>query len=247
MTTVPLLPTGLAVPPPPADHVRAAAVVLGAGSGTRVGADRNKVLLDLAGRPVLAHSVRTALAVPSVARVVLVVRPDEQDEVVEALAPHLSEEDEVLVVTGGATRHASEQRALKALGTALGTLQVVAIHDGARPLAGVELWEATIRAAAVSGGAVPVRSVTGLVHRADATRVPVLGAVQTPQAFRTEVLVSAYEAAAAAGFEGTDTAATVERFAPDTRIAAVPGPPENLKVTFAPDLATATELYRPTL
>lgn len=240
----PLVP----LPPPPADLITSAAIVLGAGSGSRVGAERNKVLLEVAGRPILAHSVRTALAVPGVVQVVLVVRPGEESEVSAALAPHLGPDDEVLMVTGGATRHASETRALQALSAsrteADPPLQVIAIHDGARPMASAALWESTIRAAAVSGGALPVREVTGLVRRIDASRVPVLGAVQTPQAFRADVLVGAYRAAAAEGFEGTDTASCVERYSPDLRIAAVRGPEQNIKVTFPDDVALADRLLR---
>lgn len=233
-----------ALPPLPPAPPRAAAVVLAAGSGTRVGAERNKVLLEVAGRPVLAHSVRTALAVPDVVRVLLVVRPGEESVVADALAPHLAETDEVTLVTGGATRHGSEQRALRALrdDIAAGAVDVVAIHDGARPLASVQLWTDTIRAAARQGGALPVRRVAGLLRRADAVRVPPLGGVQTPQAFRADVLASAFDAAAADGAEGTDTAATVERYAPEVEIAAVAAPPENIKVTFAGDLAVAEAL-----
>lgn len=234
------------MPPRPPAPPRAAAVVLGAGSGSRVGAGRNKVLLEVAGRPVLAHSVRTALAVPDVACVVLVVRPGEEDEVLQALAPHLAPTDEVLVVPGGATRQASEQAALQVLRPRVvdGSVDVVAIHDGARPLADVALWSTTVGAARERGGALPVRQVTGLVRRADATRVPALGGVQTPQAFRADLLLSAYDAARAEGFEGTDTAATLERYSPEVQIAAVTAPPENIKVTFAPDLALADTLLR---
>ena len=67
--------------------------MLAAGSGRRVGADRNKVLLPLGGIPVLAHSVRTALDVDGVHRLVVVVRPEDRDEVADALAPHLGAHD----------------------------------------------------------------------------------------------------------------------------------------------------------
>lgn len=235
-----------ALPPMPPAPPRAAAVVLAAGSGTRVGAERNKVLLEVAGRPILAHSLRTALAVPDVVRVVLVVRPGEEGPVADAVAPHLGEDDEVLVITGGATRHASEQRALTALRSQIAAreIDIVAIHDGARPLATVQLWTDTIAAAARLGGALPVRTVGGLLRRSDAVRVTPLGGVQTPQAFRAQLLSAAFDAAAADGAEGTDTAATVERYAPQVQIAAVPAPPENIKVTFAPDLALADALLR---
>ncbi len=222
----------------------AAAVVLGAGSGTRVGAGRNKVLLDLAGVPILVRSVLGALAVPEVRVVVVVVAPGEEQTVGELLVPHLAEQHEVLMTTGGATRHASEAHALMVLGDRLvdGEVDVVAIHDGARPLAGPELWSRTIAAAREHGGALPVRRTTGLVQRRDGSSVPALGAVQTPQAFRAGDLVAAYGQAARDGFEGTDTAACLERYAPHVRIAAVPGQADNLKVTFAEDLARAEAL-----
>lgn len=221
--------------------VRAAAVVLGAGSGTRMGAGQNKVLLELRDVPVLAHSVRTALAVPEVTRVVLVVRPGEEEAVARAVAPHLAGADEVLLVRGGTERHDSEQAALTALlpDVKAGKVDVIAVHDGARPLAEVELWSAVIRAADATGGALPVRDVPGLVHRATGQRARDLAGVQTPQAFRAQDLVAAYAAAEAEGTRGTDTAATVERHRPHVRITPVPGPASNIKVTFPADLPLA--------
>lgn len=234
------------LPPLPPAPPRVAAVVLAAGSGTRVGAARNKVLLEVAGRPVLAHAVRTALDLPDVVRVVVAVRPGEEEAVSQALAPHLSATDEIWLVPGGDTRHASEQRALEALRADItsGNVDVIAIHDGARPLASQQLWQATVAAAVLHGGALPVRPLRGLVGRSDATRVSAVGGVQTPQAFRAPTLLAAYDAAAADGFIGTDTASCLERYHPDLAIAAVPGPAENIKVTFAPDLALAEALLR---
>lgn len=233
----------------------AAVVVLGAGSGSRVGAvlegrPVNKVLLPLAGRPVLAHSVRAALALDGVRRVVVVVRPGEEAAVGAALAPHLGDA-EVLLVPGGATRHASEWAALRVLAplVAAGDVDVVAVHDGARPLAPTELFAATVAAAREHGGAIPVVPATGLV-RADGGAAPDgLAGVQTPQAFRAAPLLAAYARAAEEGFEGTDTAACLawhadrqEGAAEALRIAAVPSSARNLKVTFREDVAVAESL-----
>lgn len=220
----------------------AAVVILAAGSGTRVGAGTNKVLLPLGDAPLLARSVRTALAVPDVRRVLLVVRAGEEGEVADALAPHLGD-GEVGLVTGGATRHASEWAALQALAPAIedGSVDVVAIHDGARPLAGPDLFAATIEAARVHGGAIPVVPLTGLVAL-DGRDLPAgLSGVQTPQAFRAPELLSAYTAAEAEGFEGTDTASCWHQHT-DLPVAAVPSTPRNLKVTFPEDLAVALRL-----
>lgn len=228
------------------EQPRAAIVLLAAGSGRRVGADQNKVLLPLDGTPVLAHSVRTALSVPAAHRVVVVVRPEDRPAVTAALSPVLGEHDDVWLVDGGAQRHDSEHRALDALRTEItaGTIDVVAIHDGARPLASAALFAAAITTAAAHGAAVPAVGAPGL-SLLDGSPAPAdLVGVQTPQAFRAAPLLAAYDSAAADGFTGTDTAACLERYS-DLRVHAVPGEAANLKVTFPEDLALAEELIRP--
>ncbi|GGD05858.1 IspD/TarI family cytidylyltransferase [Nocardioides daphniae] len=241
----------------PTSAPSSAIVILAAGSGSRVGAQLdgvpvNKVLLPLLDAPVLVHSVRAALATPGVRRVVVVARPGEEAQVTEALVPHLpadpesSGTPEVALVTGGATRHASERAALATLTpwVAAGEIEVVAIHDGARPLVGAALFSATVAAAAEHGGAIPVVPATGLVT-ADARSAPTgLAGVQTPQAFRAGLLLAAYSRAEREGFEGTDTASCVERWAEGVRIAAVPSTARNLKVTFPEDVALAAHLLR---
>lgn len=223
----------------------AAVVILAAGTGSRVGAGSNKVLLPLGDRPVLAWSIRDASALDDVRRVLVVVRPGERDEVAAALQPHLGD-DEVGLVEGGETRHASEWAALRALGPEIeaGDVDVVAIHDGARPLAGRELFAATITAARERGGAIPVVRLPGLLARDGRDLPPELDGVQTPQAFRAPDLVAAYTAAAAEGFEGTDTAACWARYS-DLPVAAVPSSPGNLKITFPEDLDLALKLAPP--
>lgn len=221
---------------------RAAIVLLAAGSGSRVGAERNKVLLPLDGVPVLAHSVRTALEVDGVHRVVVVVRAGEHDQVAAAIAPSLGSHD-VWVVDGGQERHDSEYRALQALRSDVeaGEIDVVAIHDGARPLASAALFRAVIDAAADRGAAVPAVPA-GRLNTADGALAPDdLVAVQTPQAFAARTLLTAYDAAQADGFTGTDTAACLERYS-DVTVQAVDGERRNLKITFADDLRLAEEL-----
>lgn len=220
----------------------AAVVILAAGSGTRVGAEVNKVLLPLADAPVLAWSVRDALALDDVRRVVVVVRDGEQSAVGAALTPYLGDH-EVHLVTGGDTRHASEWAALRVLASEIGRgdVDVVAIHDGARPLAGQALLAATIAAAREHGGAIPVVPAAGLLTTGlDPVPGP-LGTVQTPQAFRAGPLLAAYDQAARDGFEGTDTAACFVRYAGGD-VAAVPSTPLNLKITFPEDVALAGRL-----
>ncbi|RNL77456.1 IspD/TarI family cytidylyltransferase [Nocardioides marmorisolisilvae] len=219
-----------------------AIVVLAAGAGSRVGAEMNKVLLPLDGIPLLAHSVRTALEVEDVHRIVVVVRPEDRDQVAAALAPYLGAHD-VWLVDGGAERHDSETRALEALRPDIesGEIGVVAIHDGARPLASAALFRTAIDVAQQHGAAVPALGATGLVALDGAPVAGDLVGVQTPQAFRAPELLTAYSLAATDGFVGTDTAACLERYT-DVAIHAVDGEAANLKVTFPEDLALATEL-----
>jgi len=225
--------------------VSAAIVLLAAGSGSRVGAQVNKVLLPLGSTTVLGRSVSTALEVPDVSRVVLVVRPGEEQAVAEAVVPLLGER-EVAVVPGGATRHQSEWHAVQALAAEIesGAIDVVAIHDSARPLADAALYTATLEAAREHGGAIPVAALGHLLTRAlapvgqDGQRMV---GVQTPQSFRAAELLAAYRAAAEDQTEFTDTAGCLERYG-SVRVAAVPSARTNLKVTFPEDVALAEAL-----
>jgi 2-C-methyl-D-erythritol 4-phosphate cytidylyltransferase len=221
---------------------RAAVVVLAAGSGTRVGSATNKVLLPLGELPVLAHSVRTALEAGGVHRLVVVIRPEDRDQVAAALTPILGPHD-LWLVDGGAERHDSEYAALLALAPDIeaGDLDVVAIHDAARPLATAGLFRRTIDAAAAHGSAVPALPAGTLSHCDGTTPRTDLATVQTPQAFAAGTLLEAYRRADRDGFRGTDTAACLERYA-DLTVHSVPGSPENVKVTFTEDLAVAEAL-----
>lgn len=219
----------------------AAAVVLAGGSGTRLGAEGNKVYLPLAGRPLLSWSLRAFARAPSISRLVLVIRPADRPYAEQA-AGGLAVE----VVDGGATRHGSEWAALRLLAPAIraGDVDVVAIHDGARPVVAERLIEDTVAAAREHGAVVPGVPLTDAVDaelRAVAGR---LVRVQTPQAFRAGLLLDAYERAEVDGFGGTDTAACVERYA-GVPVHCVPGDPRNVKVTYRADLALAEALLTP--
>jgi 2-C-methyl-D-erythritol 4-phosphate cytidylyltransferase len=229
-----------------------AAIVLAGGSGTRVGAERNKVYLPLAGRPVIAWSLSALVGMPQIGVVVLVVRAEDRRPAEQVV------DDEchgpVEIVTGGATRQESELAGLRHLATRIaeGGIDVVLIHDGARPLVGQGLVASVLRAARETGGAVP-----GLPRDDLATAGPGgtglvgagphgLVAVQAPQGFRAGPLLAAYEEAASTGFAGTDTASCMERFAADVPIRWVPGEERNFKITYAHDLRMAEQvLARP--
>jgi 2-C-methyl-D-erythritol 4-phosphate cytidylyltransferase len=226
--------------------MRAAVVLVAAGSGSRVGAETNKVLLPLHGVPVLAWSLRTAGSLAYVDQVVVVVREEDVDAVRELAEAYLPEGREVVLVTGGATRHESEWRGLAPLRGRIesGALDVVAVHDGARPLADAALFDAVCRAALEHGGALPARPQPALVTRDGRRHVTGLVGVQTPQAFRAGPLLESYVRAEADGFTGTDTASCVAAYT-DLVVLGVPAPATNLKITFAEDLALAERLLSP--
>lgn len=231
---------------------RAAVVVLGGGSGSRVGAGVNKVYLPLAGRRVVSWSLQWAAQVPEVGTFVLVVRPEDAGLAVEVLRREARGLD-VRIVVGGPTRHASEDAALAQLAPEVesGAIDVIAVHDGARPLAGPALFRSAITTADAVGGAVPALPAVGVLavgsdgqpHRsAPETPSPRrLARVQTPQAFRAKDLLAAYAAAHAVGYQGTDTASSVEAYS-DLVVQTVAGAPQNLKVTYPHDLVLAEQL-----
>jgi 2-C-methyl-D-erythritol 4-phosphate cytidylyltransferase len=221
-----------------------AGVVLAAGAGTRVGNSRNKVYLPLGGRRIVTWSLELFRQVPGIGRLVLVVRDDDRELAAEVLDRELAGVP-VELVTGGETRHESEYRALLHLADDIrrGEIDVVLVHDAARPLTPVSVVEEVLATAARTGGAIPalpLEDVAGVDEdgrMAEPDRTDLIR-VQTPQAFRSAQLLAAYEAAAADGFAGTDTASCVERYQ-GVAVHVVAGDPRNLKVTYADDLFMA--------
>jgi 2-C-methyl-D-erythritol 4-phosphate cytidylyltransferase len=225
----------------------AVGVVLAAGLGTRVGADGNKAYLPLSGRSMLIWSLDTLSRLPEVARTILVFRRGEFELAGDSVRRELPGA-EVELVEGGDTRHGSESNVMRYLATDIesGAVDVVAIHDAARPLAGPEMFRTAISMAREFGGALPALPIAGLAREGAAGLESVadqgaLVRVQTPQAFRAPDLLHAYRRAEHDGFEGTDTSSCVERYT-DARVRTFPGYAANLKVTYARDVAVAQQL-----
>jgi 2-C-methyl-D-erythritol 4-phosphate cytidylyltransferase len=222
------------------------AVVLCAGAGARAGAAVNKVFIELVGRTILERSVRPFVEHPSVEAVYVVAAPDEIERASDVL--RRADLEVAGIVRGGATRHQSESNAVEHLASGIeaGEVGVVMIHDGARPLFYGSGLDELIAAARPTGGAISGLPVAeDLVHsdgREVDRWVPRAGLWRalTPQVFRADLLLRAFRSAAAEGFEGTDTASTVERIG--GRVAVQQGDPRNLKVTYPEDLAIAEHL-----
>jgi len=216
--------------------------------------DRNKILLPLAGKPLLVHTLAAFAQSAAVDGMLLVARADEITQLRALAAGHGQGETRLLgVIAGGATRHQSEHCALQALRPRIeaGEVDVVLMHDGARPLVTPIEIAALVAAARAQGGALlgtPLTSEEPVVRLAAADRLAALlppaglWRAQTPQAFEARALLDAYSRAAREGFEGTDTAASFERSG--YRVVVVPGAAANLKVTTPEDLVRAEALLR---
>ncbi|MBN2980529.1 2-C-methyl-D-erythritol 4-phosphate cytidylyltransferase [Cohnella algarum] len=214
------------------------AVIVAAGRGTRMRAGDNKPYLPLSGKPVLAHTLDAFERSPSVAEIVLVVAPGEEERaasvVREAGARKVS-----AVVPGGAERQDSVYAGLTAL-SAEGAL----VHDAARPLVTPEQIEACCREAERHGAAALAVRVKDTIKVADEegfiASTPerrLLWAVQTPQAFVREELLEAHRLARGDGSPATDDAMLLERRG--RKVAIVEGDYLNLKITTPEDLPVA--------
>ncbi|WP_294175513.1 2-C-methyl-D-erythritol 4-phosphate cytidylyltransferase [uncultured Selenomonas sp.] len=214
-----------------------------AGAGRRMKADRNKVLLELSGVPILLRTLRRFSAVPAVAELIVVVAKDEI-AFVEGMLEKAQGLKPWRVVQGGAERQYSIANGMAHLAA---NADVVLVHDAARPLVSLAAIEAVIFAAREKGAAITaVRAkntikVVGEDGRVEATPARAsLWEVQTPQGFRREILERAYEKAAQDGFLGTDDASLVERIG--EAVFVVESDYGNLKITTPEDLWMAESL-----
>ncbi len=230
---------------------RVVAIVLAAGQGTRMGADRNKVFLEVAGEPILLHALRPFEACPAVDEVLLVVAPGEEDACRSLLA-QAGLRKAGAVVAGGATRAGSEMNGLNALRSRIesGDIGIVLIHDAARPHVSPDLIERLASTARASGACIPALPIhEEVAHlREDGSIEQVyppgeLWRAQTPQAFDARLVLAAYDRARREGFDGTDTASTVEWAGHTVRV--VEGEATNVKITTPEDLALAETLKSP--
>lgn len=222
--------------------MRAGIVIPAGGQGRRLGG-RAKPFLELAGEPVLARALRPFLAHPDVVAIAVAVPAD-----IAAAPPSwlTAIDPRVQVVAGGAERGESVSRALAALPAAL---DVIAVHDAARPLVAETVVARALAAAAEGRNVVVAVPVTDTIKEVDEGGRIVgtpdrrrLWAAQTPQAFPAAVLREAYRRAAEEGVLATDDGALVARFG--GTVVVIEGEPTNLKITTEVDLELAEVLAR---
>jgi len=223
------------------------AIIPSAGLGTRMGAGREKKnYMDLLGTPVLARTLRAFEGSSRVRSVMVVVAPGDADRVRREIVERFGLAKVVDVVDGGAERQDSVAGALDAMGKlSAGNrgFEYIVVHDGARPLVTSALIDSVIDAAGATGAAICAIPVKDTIKQEDGGYVKAtlererLRAVQTPQAFRAELLVEAHARALHDGVCATDESALVERLG--IRVAIVEGPDENLKITTPVDMLAA--------
>ena len=216
-------------------------LIVAGGRGTRMGGPQPKQFLELAGRPVLMHTLEAFDRWDASARLIVVL-PEDQIDTWKRLCEAHAFDRAHRVVAGGETRFHSVRNGLDVVASD----GLIAVHDGVRPLVAPSVIAACFAAAADGGAAVPVVPVVESVREVDADggSRPVdrarLRVVQTPQVFRADVLRAAYRLPYDPRF--TDDASVVE--ASGVAVHLVPGNRENIKLTTPMDLLLAEQLMR---
>lgn len=212
-----------------------------AGVGRRFGGRRPKQFCLLAGSPVLAHSVRFFARLANVRQIVIAI-PEKADKGISQCRKVLEDlAERIQWVPGGNTRQRSVEIAISHMSA---ECEWIAVHDAARPLLDRSLFRSLWQAARITGAAIPGLAVTDTLKRVGARdrieeTVPRanLFAVQTPQIFRRDLLLAAFQKAHQDSFLGTDESSLVERLG--VPVTLVPGSRRNLKITLSADLTTA--------
>lgn len=218
-------------------------IIPAAGQGKRMGAGRNKLLLELDSIPVLIHTLRVFETDHQCESVTLAINPHDEAELKKLLEAY-SIQKVVALVPGGKERQHSVFEALKTLKGE----GIVLVHDGARPFIKQEIIHKLVLKAEKEGAslvAVPVKDTIKKVQNDEVVETverSSLWAVQTPQAFRFSLLFEAHHNALNDDFLGTDDASLVERMG--TSVFVVEGDYDNIKLTTPEDLYFAEAIMK---
>lgn len=214
------------------------AVIVAAGSSRRMGFD--KLFAELAGKPVLAHSIAAFANHPEIGELIVVSSADNEERIQQLL----NDFSNARVVLGGAERCHSVQNGLDAIAA---ESELIAVHDGARPLIRAESISACFERARTDGAAACARRVTETMKRADNSGRVVAGvdrenlwAMETPQCFRVELLRRAYEKVMNEQLLVTDEVSAIEALGEPVFLVENPHP--NPKTTYPADLDLAARL-----
>ena len=221
------------------------AIIAAAGTGSRMASERPKQFLQLAGTPIIFHTLKPFELCDSIQEVIVVLPAEESAEFL-AQAGKRGLRKLARVVPGGATRADSVKRGLQAIRAA--TADIIAVHDGVRPFVTVEEIDNTIDAARRDGAAILTTPATDTIKLVEGDTVVEtlarrnLRQALTPQCFRYELLRRAYEQVDVADPSLTDESVLVERLG--HRVTIVEGSARNIKITTPRDLLLAEALLQ---
>lgn len=216
------------------------AVIVAGGRGSRMGTAVPKQFLPFLGKPLLCHAIEAfARAIPGI-KLILVLPQEELNSAQTVLRSYLSNIP-VTTVAGGETRYHSVQNGLKKVNDD----GIVFVHDGVRPIVSQELILSCYRQAIEKGSAVPVIPVNESVRIMDGERShpldrELLRIIQTPQTFRTNLILPAFSQEYHPSF--TDEATVAESYG--TTVHLIEGTRDNIKITTPEDMMIAEVLTR---
>lgn len=217
-----------------------ALIIPAAGSGKRMGLETPKPFLQLAGRAILAHTLRRFLPLEGLEQIIVATSGNFVADVQQILEKTVPENIAAITVEGGKERQHSIQNALNRLAD----VDLVMVHDAVRPFVELSHIEKCCQVAAKNGGAVLGMPVKDTIKRVDDKQIiqetpdrTFLWQTQTPQIFKKQLIVDAYKKALKENFVGTDDASLVERLG--YKIKMVEGDGRNFKITYPVDLELA--------
>jgi 2-C-methyl-D-erythritol 4-phosphate cytidylyltransferase/2-C-methyl-D-erythritol 2,4-cyclodiphosphate synthase len=198
-----------------------------------------KLFLPLGGQPLILHTLRPFLQNPAIKEIVVAVRGGDLKK-----AKDILKELPVKVIEGGKVRQETVRLALEAIDE---SLELLAIHDGARPLLSTQLLQACLEAGDKFGAVVPALPIYNTIKKGgdwveETISREGLYTIQTPQVFRAELIREAHKKAYEDGYVGTDDASLVERMGIKVRM--IKGEKTNIKITDPDDLEIAERLMR---
>ena len=230
--------------PKPKNNTKVIAIIPAAGLGKRLG-NRKKPFIELLGRPMLVHTLKAFEGCALIDAIIVVTTGEDIEGCKKGIIEEYGFKKVMEVTSGGKERQDSIARALDLIGDDCG---VVVVHDAARPLVTPELIERTINGAFKSGAAITVVPLKDTVKTVEndvvqgTPRRDMLKAVQTPQAFKSDILKRAYCAAKEEGFIGTDDSSLVERIG--VEVTTVEGANNNIKITTPEDIFIAEAILK---
>lgn len=216
--------------------MKTAAIIAAAGSGSRMGGDKNKLLLEICGKTVIDRTLEVFSSCETIDAIILVTGCAEIKKIAEKYLRVIK------IAGGGKTRAESVLNGI----TAAEGFDFVAVHDGARPLVTKEIIEKTVKEAMKTGAAATGTGAFDTIKITDENGIIVktspredLKCVQTPQVFKRELLLSAYKTCAK---EGTDDSFILECAGFPVKV--VEGSRENIKITTALDILFAEAILK---